>query len=108
MKFRTLRHQLLMSLVVVGVLVTGPSTAAAAPKDEPPNGPWMDKTLSPDKRADLGIEQMTLDEKIGMVHGTGWTDRQPAHPRSNGGAGFVPGVPRLGIPDIQMADSATG
>src|ERR1019366_9247648 len=28
--------------------------------------------------------------------------------RSNGGAGFIPGIPRLGIPDLQMADAATG
>ncbi len=30
------------------------------------------------------------------------------HLRSNGGAGYVPGIPRLGLPDIQMADSAVG
>ena len=28
--------------------------------------------------------------------------------RSNGGAGWVPGIERLGIPDINMADSARG
>src|SRR5205823_6498274 len=28
--------------------------------------------------------------------------------RSNGGAGFIPGIPRLGIPDLNMADSAVG
>ena len=28
--------------------------------------------------------------------------------RHNGGAGFVPGIPRLGIPDINLADSAVG
>ena len=27
-------------------------------------GPWMDRNLSPDQRADLVIKQMTLDEKI--------------------------------------------
>ena len=33
---------------------------------------WSDTTLSLDKRADLVIGQMTLDEKMQMVHGTGW------------------------------------
>lgn len=28
--------------------------------------------------------------------------------RSNGGAGWIPGIPRLGIPDLNMADSAVG
>ncbi len=74
-------------------------------------GPWMDKTLSPDKRADLLVEQMTLAEKIQMVHGTGWGALQPGAPLpagSNEGAGFVPGIERLGIPPINMADSAVG
>ena len=37
----------------------------------PPQGPWMDRSLSPDERADLVIAQMTLDEKISLVHGGG-------------------------------------
>jgi beta-glucosidase len=69
-------------------------------------GPWMDKTLSPDRRADLVMEQMTLDEKITLVHGTGGFTASGA--RSNGGAGVVEGIPRLGLPDLQLADSAVG
>src|ERR1039457_4291438 len=72
-------------------------------------GPWMDKTLPPDKRADMLIAQMTLDEKIQLVHGTGWGAMRPGAPvppGSNEGAGFVPGIERLGIPAINMADSA--
>src|ERR1022692_1714087 len=74
-------------------------------------GPWMDKTLPPDKRADMLIAQMTLDEKIQLVHGTGWGAMRPGAPvppGSNEGAGFVPGIERLGIPPINMADSAVG
>jgi beta-glucosidase len=73
--------------------------------------PWMNTALSPDARADLVIAQMTLDEKIQMVHGTGWGVLRPnavVPPRSNLGAGFVPGIDRLGIPDINLADSAVG
>ncbi len=74
--------------------------------------PWMDKSLSPDQRADLLVKQMTLDEKISLLHADGWETllggpaKLPA--RALGNAGFIPGIPRLGIPDIQMADAAVG
>src|SRR5436190_5722554 len=75
-----------------------------------PTGPWMDKTLSPDRRAELLVQQMTLDEKVSLLHGGGWGllfgGGSPT--RSLGGAGFVPGIERLGIPDLQMADAAMG
>jgi len=69
----------------------------------------MNKSLSPDRRADLVIAQMTLDEKIQLVHGSEHHPYVPGQPSgSNGGAGFIPGIPRLGIPDLNMADSAVG
>jgi len=72
--------------------------------------PWMDKRLSPDQRAELLIGQMTLDEKIALIHGG--TDYQgpesPVPPDSLGGAGWVPGNRRLGIPDLQMTDGRSG
>lgn len=73
--------------------------------------PWMDTNLSPDQRAALVLKEMTLDEKISLVHGTGHSGLSPISPlavHSNGGAGYVVGVPRLGIPDIQMSDAAYG
>jgi beta-glucosidase len=66
----------------------------------------MDKKLTPDQRADLVMEQMTLDEKMLLVHGTGGFALSGN--RSNGGAGVVEGIPRLGLPDLQLADSAVG
>jgi beta-glucosidase len=80
-----------------------PQPQPAAPKIE---GAWMNKSLSPDERADLAIAQMTLDEKIQLVHGVG--GRASTAPRSNGGVGMVAGIARLGLPDLQMADSAVG
>jgi beta-glucosidase len=73
--------------------------------------PWMNKALSPDERADMVLGQMTLDEKIQMVHGQGWGVLRAGDPvpaRSNFGAGFMAGIDRLGIPDINLADSAVG
>jgi len=74
--------------------------------------PWMNTQLSPDARADLVLKEMTLDEKIDLLHGNsmpGWGKKpRPNAYLSNGGAGFTLGVPRLGIPIIQMSDAAYG
>jgi beta-glucosidase len=71
----------------------------------------MNTSLSPDERAALVVKEMTLDEKVSLLHGTGMAGLGPISPlsaKSNGGAGYVVGVPRLGIPDIQISDAAYG
>src|SRR5450755_143972 len=85
--------------------------AFAQKKGTTQNSPWMDRTLSPDERANMVLSRMTLDEKIDLVHGNGmpgWGPNRPNYYLGNGGAGFVLGVPRLGIPIIQMSDAACG
>lgn len=80
-------------------------------QDQSKTRPWMNKALSPDERADLVLKQLTLDEKIELVHGNGmpgWGKPRPNAYLGNGGAGFVLGVERLGIPMIQMSDAAYG
>jgi beta-glucosidase len=57
------------------------------------------------------VKEMTIDEKISMLHGTGMEGLSLMSPlaiHSNGGAGYVPAIPRLGIPAIQMSDAAYG
>jgi len=88
------------------ILALAPVQAQRQPQQQAPQGPWMDKKLTPDQRADLVMEQMTLDEKMLLVHGTGGFALSGN--RSNGGAGVVEGIPRLGLPDLQLADSAVG
>jgi beta-glucosidase len=89
-----------------------PVGAQFGPPRKKPTGPWMNQSLSPDQRADLVIAQMTLDEKISLLHGGGWQmmaagpDAPPS--KSLGNAGYIPGIPRLGVPDLQMADAAVG
>ena len=71
----------------------------------------MNTSLSPDDRADLVLKELTLDEKIALMHGNGQpgSGRQmPTTLLGNGGAGYVLGIPRLGIPSIQMSDAAYG
>jgi beta-glucosidase len=85
--------------------------AIAVPAMAQAASPWMNTSLSPDRRADLVLGQMTQDEKLQLVHGIGWgvlRGGAPVPPEDNGGAGFVPGIKRLGIPDINLADSAVG
>jgi beta-glucosidase len=73
--------------------------------------PWMNTKLSADERAEMVLKELTLDEKIELVHGEGmpgWGKPRPNAYLGNGGAGFVLAVPRLGIPFIQMSDAAYG
>jgi beta-galactosidase len=104
------RSRNLLSAIVVSLVIVLAWAPTLAQK-KPAAMPWMDKTLSPDKRAELVVTQMTLDEKLQMVHGIGWgvlRDGDYVPPADNGGAGFVPGIKRLGIQDINLADSAVG
>jgi beta-glucosidase len=73
--------------------------------------PWSHPSLSPDERAAMVVKEMTLDEKITLLHGTGMRGLSLMSPlaiSSNGGAGYVPGIPRLGIPAMQISDAAYG
>ena len=83
---------------------TLPAVAQTAPKTHP----WDSKSLSPEERAEMVVKQMTLDEKIALVHGQGMPGERDGLSAGNGGAGFSVGVPRLDIPMIQMADAAYG
>jgi beta-glucosidase len=80
----------------------------------PKHYPWSDKSLSPDQRAELVIKEMTLDEKIQLLHGPGWQVFMGPRPESGPFTRalmlfeFIPGIPRLGIPDLQMTDSNQG
>ena len=66
--------------------------------------------LSPDAAAEATLRRMTLDEKLTLL--TGFIPAlMPAAERPTGitqGAGFVPGVPRLGIPYLVESDAGLG
>jgi len=54
-------------------------------------------------RMDDLLRQMTLEEKMNLIRG----DVEPAN-TNQGQAGYLPGVPRLGIPPLRMADGPPG
>lgn len=87
--------------------------------------PWLNPSLSPDARARAAVAAMTLDEKLRLVFGfsdQALTDvvKVPDDVVSpelkayvvthlvKGSAGFVPGVPRLAIPDQTQTDASIG
>jgi beta-glucosidase len=89
-----------------------PASPAQRPRPTPPpTGPWSNPSLSADERADLLLKELTLDEKIALLHGVGMPTDDPVTPEnaaSNRGVGYTQGVPRLGIPGIDMSDAAYG
>jgi beta-glucosidase len=98
---------------VVGVVIFLAAHGVCLSQQATPQSsrPWMNASLSPDLRAEAVIKQLTLDEKIQLVHGIGWGPLKtgsPIPPDNNGGAGEILGIPRLGIPPLQQADSAVG
>jgi len=60
-------------------------------------------TVTGNARVDKLLSQMTLDEKIAMIHGA-----QEPGATDQGQPGFLPGIPRLGIPSLRMADGPPG
>jgi beta-glucosidase len=98
---------LALSILTISALLVSASAQSGA-NDK---APWMNTGLSPDERAAMVVKEMTLDEKISLLHGTGMVGLSPMSPLaiySNGGAGYVVGIPRLGIPAMQISDAAYG
>jgi beta-glucosidase len=78
------------------------SGAAAAPK------PWMNPKLSAWARAGLLEKQLTRDEELSMIHGVLPAIMAKRPEGALQSAGFVPGVPRLGIPALTESDASLG
>jgi beta-glucosidase len=108
MNNRNLGSFFLLSLIAAVGIISGASSVEAQDIDRP----WMNPKLPPLERAELVLKQMTRDEKLALVHGNGMAHvpnwQMPLTYLSNGGAGYVEGVKRLGIPPIVISDAAYG
>jgi len=115
MKMKMKQHGL-MAVALAGCAIPAlalagrPSTAVAP---QPDSQPWMKASLSPEQRVALLLPQMTRDEKLTLVFGYFGTDfsfrnyKAPVEARA-GSAGYVPGIPRLGIPAQWQTDAGIG
>ncbi|HEV2462310.1 MAG TPA: glycoside hydrolase family 3 C-terminal domain-containing protein [Acidobacteriaceae bacterium] len=61
------------------------------------------KAITGNPRVDKLLSEMTFAEKVAMLHGS---DENPA--TFQGQAGYLAGVPRLGIPSMRFADGPPG
>lgn len=57
-----------------------------------------------ERKVDALVDAMTLDEKLSLLGGS----REPETRGKTGNAGYIRGVPRLGIPEIVMYDGPAG
>ena len=98
----------LIAVIAIGALCA--RGAVAGDKDAAAERPWMNTALSPDERAKLLERAMTFDEKIGLLHGKVGTPFRGEEKRDGavGSAGYIPGIPRLGVPALQESDAGLG
>ncbi|MFJ8948515.1 beta-glucosidase [Streptomyces sp. NPDC102381] len=81
------------AIMVVAAVTTGlPSLAQASPR-QPERGAG--------RRVEALLGRLTLDEKLTFLHGAD-------DPQDLGQAGYIPGVPRLAIPPLRLADGPAG
>ena len=71
---------------------------AQAPPASTSDRPWMNKSLSPEKRAELLVHAMTLDEKISQIHMRDIRE----FPRE------VIAIERLGLPTFKISNGPLG
>jgi beta-glucosidase len=95
--------------VVIVLAASVPGTAAAAAADRP----WLNPALSPDERAQMTVKAMSEAEKLTLVFdyfGSMKPDAayRPPQEARMGSAGYVPGIPRLGIPPEWVTDAGLG
>ncbi|MFD7167984.1 beta-glucosidase family protein [Streptomyces violascens] len=83
--------RLLGGAVTVAAAATGTLAAPARALSAPPAS----------RRVEALIARLSPDEKVGLLHGAD-------DPGKLGQAGYVPGVPRLSIPPLRLADGPAG
>ena len=105
---RYLRSKSLVVAATVVAAVTavaaGSALSAAAAVHRASSSP----AVASSAKVDSLVRAMTLDEKLGMVNG--WPNGVSPPPQTDRiiGVGFIPGVPRLGVPALTFTDGPAG
>ena len=81
--------------ILLGIASIALTTALAVSQSVP--------VVTGDPRVDKLLSQMTLEEKLSLIHGT----KEDAAVYQ-GQAGYLAGIPRLGIPGLRFADGPPG
>jgi beta-glucosidase len=101
-RFRFLVAPAAACLALVGLVPAGPAAPAGANRAAGPGKcPWLDTNLPTAQRVSLVLAQMTLAEKLDLMHGN-------TKPSTNGSIGSTPAIPRLCIPEVTQEDGPAG
>jgi beta-glucosidase len=117
--------RIFVTRALIAAVASSGFLSAGLNANPPAAQPWLDPHLPPEARAHAAVAVMTLDEKVTLIFGfsdQALTDvsKVPDEIVSpelkayvvthlvKGSAGFVPGVPRLGIPDQTQTDASIG
>ena len=86
--------------------------AERAKQAAPAARPWLDAALPADRRAALALAAMTQEEKLSWVlghFGSDFANKTKRHPAALPySAGYIAGVPRLGLPALFETDAGLG
>lgn len=99
-----IRRRSRLAILTVATLVAGLAAAvsgvvaAPAATASDPSCPWVGSTAPIESRVAAVLSQMTLDEKISMVHGAA----------GSAYTGYIPGDSRLCIPALKLQDGPVG
>lgn len=110
-----MKSRLFGALICIGTIGL-PAALAAREAEQKPIAPatnrageaWRDKSLSAAARAAALVKAMTLEEKLTYIHGLFPNKIDPRPADMVPSAGYVPGVPRLGIPTLRESDASLG
>jgi len=103
---RIVRRTLIAGAVSIALVLTGAATvpAGAAGLTGPAAAcPWVGSTAPVEQRVSQVLAQMTLDEKITMVHGG-----EPGGGKPFPWTGIIAGNARLCIPELHLMDGPGG
>lgn len=103
------RHLLAWAPAMAVCIAATSLTAAAAATAEGAGAddlPWMDTSLAPERRADLLLDAMTLDQKLQQLTGA-YPEILPDLPECYGGR-HVTGIEELGIPTLRITNGPVG